>query len=89
MSTFTNRYREATAAAAERRLRDAQLDLVRPVVTVQGVAALLREINPAVAQTLPDCVSADEFEHLVLWLEQAGQDLQGVLDTLATRGQTN
>ena len=89
MSTFTNRYREATIAAAERRLRDAQLELVQPVVTVQGVATLLRQINPDVTRQLPDCVSADEFEHLVLWLEQAGEELQGVLDALAAPAKQN
>jgi hypothetical protein len=82
MGTFDNRYRNAAEAAAERRLRDAQLDLVRPAATVQGVAALLRQINPNTARGPAETASAEEYEHLVMWLSQAGDDLQRILEGL-------
>jgi len=89
MTAFDNRNLYATQAKTERRLRDIQQQLVGPVVTVQGVAALLKQLDPELAQNLPECVHRDEFEHLVLWLGQAGEDLQAVLDKLALQVNPN
>jgi hypothetical protein len=82
MGNFDDRYRTASQAEAERRLRAVQVEMVRPVATVQGVAALLKQIDPEVVKQLPAGIGADEFEQVVSWLEQAGEDLQAVLDTL-------
>lgn len=82
MGNFDDRYRTAAQAEAERRMRAAQVEMVRPVATVQGVAALLRQIDPEVVRQLPEGIGADEFGQVVLWLEQAGEDLQAVLDRL-------
>jgi hypothetical protein len=66
----------------EERLKVLRLELLRPIVTVQSVAELLKEIDSEGINQLPDHARPEEFNRLVEWLIQAGEDLKGILDAL-------
>lgn len=69
-------------AGPEQRLRALRRALLQPTLTVQGVAALLNQIDPDVLPCLPESVPPHEFSRLVEWLMTAANDLQEVLAAL-------
>lgn len=82
-SRYEDLKREYAGADPEQKLRILRHELLRPILTVDGVAALLRQIDPQLAQKLPADVSPAEFEQLLKWLSEASLDLHQILDALA------
>jgi hypothetical protein len=82
MSIYENLRREYGRAAPEQRLEILRHELLRPILTVQGVAALLRQMDADVATELPEDLSPAEFERMIQWLAEAGGDLQQIVDAL-------
>lgn len=68
---------------AEQRLKALRVELRRPVVTVKSAVSLLKQIDADVAQSLPASVSREEFEHVITWLDEAGTDLEEIVNVLA------
>ena len=73
-------------AEPEARLRTAHAEMLRPILTVQGVAAILKELDAEIVKGLPKEVGPDEFEQLIRWLEAAGADLERLRDRLTAPG---
>jgi hypothetical protein len=82
MSLYEELKQAYAQANPEQRLEILRHELLRPLVTVRGVAALLREYDADLVRQLPDCVSADEFEHLLRWLSEACDDLEQIVAAL-------
>jgi hypothetical protein len=80
---LTQAYAQATP---EQRLEILRHELLRPLVTVRGVAALLNEYDADLVRQLPECVSPDEFEHLLKWLSEACDDLEQIVAALNASG---
>ena len=74
---------EYAAADPEQRLSLLRSELLRPILTVQGVALLLKQHDADLAARLPADISSQEFEHLIQWLVDAGLELKQIVDTLA------
>ena len=56
--------------------------LLGPVVTVEGVAALLKQIDAEIVRGLPDSIPPAEFARLIDWLAGAASDLQDIVEAL-------
>jgi hypothetical protein len=82
MSAYEALKQELGAAEPEERLKALRDELRRPIITVQGVAELLRRIDNDLVLCLPPEVSPDEFKRLIQWLSDAGADLRAILDAL-------
>ena len=74
---------EYAAADPEERLRLLRGELLRPILTVKGVAALLGQLDADLAPHLPAGTSPEEFGHLIHWLADASLDLQQIVDAFA------
>jgi hypothetical protein len=83
MSTYQDLKREYAHATPEQRLELLRHELLRPILTVQGVATVLRQMDADFAQQLPEDLNPQEFEQLIRWLAEAGGDLQEIVDALA------
>jgi hypothetical protein len=82
MSIYQDLKHEYAHAAPEQRLEILRHELLRPILTVQGVAAVLRQMDADFGQKLPEDLSPQEFEQLIQWLAEAGGDLQEIVDAL-------
>jgi hypothetical protein len=69
-------------ASAEQKLKILREELLRPILTVQTSAHLLKEISPQIAPCLPPEVDAEELRATLKWLGEAAEDLQQILDAL-------
>jgi hypothetical protein len=68
---------------AELKLKALRRMLVGPTATVQNVAVLLRQIDAEIVQGLPPDIPPAEFERMLRWLSEAGDDLEQILNTLS------
>lgn len=82
MSNYEDLKREYAHAPPEQRLEILRHELLRPILTVQGVATLLRQLGCASGTDLPQEIASPEFEQVIKWLAEAGCDLQEILDAL-------
>ena len=69
-------------AGPEQRLEILRREMLRPLVTVEGVAMLLREYNSELAQRLPENITPEEFDQLLRWLSEACDDLHQIVQAL-------
>jgi hypothetical protein len=69
-------------AEPEQRLEILRHELLRPLVTVQGVAALLNAYDAELVRKLPEDISPAEFENLLKWLSEACDDLHQIVEAL-------
>jgi hypothetical protein len=74
--------RKHRAAPAEQKLKILREELLRPILTVETSAELLREILPELSAGLPEDISAEELGNTVKWLAEAADDLQQILNAL-------
>jgi len=79
--------REFSHANPEDKLRILRSELQRPIITIQSVAELLKEAEADGLKELPQHVSPEEFDHLIEWLRQAGEDIREILEALAIDGE--
>ena len=82
MSTYETLKHEFAHAHPEDRLRVLKSELQGPILTIQSVAALLKEAEACGLKELPEHVRPEEFDHLVEWLKQACDDIKDILDAL-------
>ena len=82
MSNYEDLKREYAHASPEQRLEILRHELLRPILTVQGVAALLKQMECASDADLPQEIASPEFEQVIKWLAEAGCDLQEIVDAL-------
>jgi hypothetical protein len=82
MSIYDDLKREYARAAPEQRLEILRHELLRPILTVQGVATLLKQMDADFVKDLPAEADPHEFEQLIQWLAEAGGDLQAIVDAL-------
>lgn len=82
MSNYDTLKHEYARAAPEDRLRVLRAELQRPLLEIQGVAALLKQAEADGLGNLPRHVLPDEFDHLVEWLRQASADIHDIVEAL-------
>ncbi len=82
MSVYEDLRRHCGETSAEQKLKILRLELLRPIISVQSAASLLMQIDADVVKGLPENISPTEFEHVVNWLAEAGNDLKEILDAL-------
>ena len=82
MSVYETLKQEYAQADPEQKLKILRHELLQPILTVQNVAALLKQIDADLVKDLPQNVSPQEFEQLLKWLAEAGVDLQHIVDAL-------
>lgn len=68
----------------EVRLEQLRAALLRPILTVQSVAALLTQLGPRLAEAAPEIIRPDEYHHLIDWLNEAGRDLRDIREALGS-----
>ena len=69
-------------APAEQKLKILREELLRPILTVETSAHLLKQVAPDISPCLPPSVNAEELRNTLNWLEEAARDLQQILDAL-------
>ena len=82
MSIYDDLRKHYGTASAEQKLQVLRRELLRPIVTVQTSANLLRETGDKVYDCLPEEISPEEFKNTITWLSEAARDLQDILDAL-------
>jgi hypothetical protein len=82
MAKFDDLRKRYGAASAEQKLLVLRRELLRPIITVESSAHLLRAASERICEYLPPDVSADEFRNTVNWLNEAASDLHQILDAL-------
>ena len=82
MNTYEALKQESAHLTPEERLNILRLELLRPIVTVQSVTKLLTEIDCEGIQHVSDHARPEEFDRLIQWLREAGDDLKGILDAM-------
>ena len=82
MHSYEALRQESAHLTPEERLNILRLELLRPIVTVQSVTKLLQEIDCEGIQHVPDHARPEEFDRLIQWLREAGDDLKGILDAM-------
>jgi hypothetical protein len=80
--TLYDELRKHHSAPAEQKLKILREELLRPILTVETSAELLREIMPEISGCLPADISPEELQNTIKWLAEAGSDLQQILDAL-------
>lgn len=80
--TLYDELRRHHAAPAEQKLKILRAELLRPILTVETSAELLREILPEISDCLPSDISPEELRNTIKWLAEAASDLQQILDAL-------
>jgi hypothetical protein len=78
--TLYDELRHHRSAPAEQKIKILREELLRPILTVQTSAELLREFAPEISGCLPPDISAEERQNTVKWLVDAAGDLRQVLD---------
>jgi hypothetical protein len=82
MANFDDLRKRYGAASAEQKLLVLRRELLRPIITVESSAHLLRTASDKICDCLPAEVSAEEFKNTVNWLNDAARDLHQILDAL-------
>ena len=82
MANFDDLRKRYGAASAEQKLIVLRRELLRPIITVESSAHLLRTASDRICDCLPPEVSAEEFRNTVNWLNEAARDLHQILDAL-------
>jgi hypothetical protein len=82
MSIYDELRKHYGVASAEQKLKVLREELLRPILTVQTSAHLLKQVAPEIAPCLPSTVDADELRNTLNWLGEAAEDLQQILDAL-------
>lgn len=82
MSIYEELRKHCGETSAEQKLRILRRELLRPILTVQTASALLRQIDAEVVKGLPENISPEEFDRVINWLAEAGNDLKEILDAL-------
>ncbi|HZY44149.1 MAG TPA: hypothetical protein VFF70_05290 [Anaerolineae bacterium] len=82
MNSYEALKKESAHLTPEERLNILRLELLRPIVTVQSVTKLLTEIDCEGIKHVPDHARPEEFDRLIQWLSEAGDDLKGILDAM-------
>lgn len=82
MSIYDELKKHYGAASAEQKLVVLRRELLRPIVTVQTSANLLKETGNQISNCLPEDISPEEFKNTIKWLNDAAVDLQQILDAL-------
>ena len=82
MSIYEELRQHCGETSAEQKIKILRTELLRPIMTVQSAAILLKQIDPDVVKGLPENISSEEFDHLINWLYDAGMDLKEILDAL-------
>ncbi len=74
--------RKYHTAPAEQKLKILREELLRPILTVENAAHLLKQAAPEIAPCLPPHINADELRNTLNWLSDAAVDLRQVLDAI-------
>jgi hypothetical protein len=82
MSIYDELRKHYGVASAEQKLKILREELLRPILTVQTSAHLLKEVAPQISPCLPPEVDAEELKATLKWLGEAAEDLQQILDAL-------
>jgi len=82
MSIYDDLRKHYGTASAEQKLQVLRRELLRPIVTVQTSANLLRGTGDQIYNCLPEEVSPEEFKNTIKWLSDAARDLEEILDAL-------
>ncbi|MBI3738366.1 MAG: hypothetical protein HY258_04905 [Chloroflexi bacterium] len=82
MSIYDDLRKHYGMASAEQKLQVLRRELLRPIVTVQTSANLLRDTGDQIYNCLPEEISPEEFKNTIKWLSDAARDLQDILDAL-------
>jgi SMC interacting uncharacterized protein involved in chromosome segregation len=83
MANFDDLRKRYGAASAEQKLLVLRRELLRPIITVESSAHLLRTASDKICDCLPEEeISAEEFKNTVNWLNEAARDLHQILDAL-------
>jgi hypothetical protein len=82
MTTYESLKQECEHLSPGERLKILRLELLRPIITVQSVSKLLQEIDCEGMTRLADHARPEEFDRLIKWLNEAGDDLKGILDAM-------
>jgi hypothetical protein len=80
--TLYDELRQHRSVPAEQKLKILREELLRPILTVETSAELLREVLPEISGCLSAGISAEELQNTVKWLAEAASDLQQILDAL-------
>ena len=80
--TLYDKLRKHHNAPAEQKLKILREELLRPILTVETSAHLLKQVAPEISPCLPPSVDAAELRNTLNWLEEAGRDLRQILDAL-------
>ena len=80
--TLYDELRKHHNAPAEQKIKILRDELLRPILTVETSAQLLKQISSEIAECLPADITAEEFHNTVKWLIEAASDLQQILDAL-------
>ena len=82
MTIFDDLRKRYGAASAEQKLIALRRELLRPIITVESSAHLLKTAGDQICNCLPDDISPEEFKNTVTWLNEAARDLHQILDAL-------
>lgn len=82
MTIFDDLRKKYGAASAEQKLIALRHELLRPIITVETSAHLLRTAGDQICNCLPEEISPEEFKNTVNWLNEAARDLHQILDAL-------
>ncbi len=80
--TLYDELRKHHNAPAEQKLKILREELLRPILTVETAAHLLKQVAPDISPCLPPSVNAEELRNTLKWLEEAAIDLHQILDAL-------
>ncbi len=82
MTIFDELRKKYGTASAEQKLIALRRELLRPIITVESSAHLLRTAEDQICNCLPEEISPEEFKNTVNWLNEAARDLHQILDAL-------
>lgn len=80
--TLYDELRKHNKAPAEQKLKILREELLRPILTVETSAQLLKQVAPEISGCLPADIPPEELQNTIKWLVEAASDLQQILDAL-------
>jgi hypothetical protein len=80
--TLYEELRKHHKAPAEQKLKILREELLRPILTVETSAHLLKQCAQEITPCLPESIDPVELRNTLNWLDDAARDLRQILDAL-------